>query len=115
MTDDETEFASFAPGEDNAAYPARYWHTVPDGRVQCDLCPRECRLREGQRGFCFVRMRQGDRLVLVSAAGTREVRCSAVEMRRKKLDVASAGQTVGLLLDDLAKDQVSTGDVLRSS
>jgi pyruvate formate lyase activating enzyme len=66
MTDDETEFASFAPGEDNAAYPARYWHTVPDGRVQCDLCPRECRLREGQRGFCFVRMRQDDRLVLAT-------------------------------------------------
>ncbi|MCE1178297.1 MAG: AmmeMemoRadiSam system radical SAM enzyme [Micrococcales bacterium] len=44
-------------------HPARYWHTVGD-RVQCDLCPRECRLREGQRGFCFVRMREGDELVL---------------------------------------------------
>ena len=43
---------------------ARYWHWLPDGRVQCDLCPRECRLREGQRGFCFVRAREGDALVL---------------------------------------------------
>jgi pyruvate formate lyase activating enzyme len=34
---------------------ARHWHTAPDGRVQCDLCPRYCRLRPGQRGFCFVR------------------------------------------------------------
>ncbi|MDR3107536.1 MAG: AmmeMemoRadiSam system radical SAM enzyme, partial [Bifidobacteriaceae bacterium] len=34
---------------------ARHWHTVTDGRVQCDLCPRYCRLRPGQRGFCFVR------------------------------------------------------------
>jgi pyruvate formate lyase activating enzyme len=33
----------------------RYWHAVDNGRVQCDLCPRECRLHEGQRGLCFVR------------------------------------------------------------
>ncbi|WP_082043895.1 AmmeMemoRadiSam system radical SAM enzyme [Mobilicoccus massiliensis] len=46
--------------------PAHYWHTTGDGRVQCDLCPRECRLREGQRGFCFVRARAGDELVLTT-------------------------------------------------
>ena len=34
---------------------ARYWHPLDDGRVQCDLCPRACRLACGQRGFCFVR------------------------------------------------------------
>jgi pyruvate formate lyase activating enzyme len=45
---------------------ARYWHRLPDGRIQCDLCPRECRLHEGQRGFCFVRTRQGDALVLTT-------------------------------------------------
>jgi pyruvate formate lyase activating enzyme len=33
----------------------RYWHRLEDGRVQCDLCPRYCKLHEGQRGFCFVR------------------------------------------------------------
>ena len=44
----------------------RYWHRLPDGRVQCDLCPRECRLHEGQRGMCFVRARQGDQVVLTS-------------------------------------------------
>nr|NLD41370.1 AmmeMemoRadiSam system radical SAM enzyme [Actinomycetales bacterium] len=42
---------------------ARWWHTEGD-RVRCTLCPRECRLAEGQRGFCFVRMREGDELVL---------------------------------------------------
>jgi pyruvate formate lyase activating enzyme len=66
MTDPHRDYATFAPGEANAAHPARYWHTLPDGRVQCDLCPRECRLREGQRGFCFVRMREDDRLVLAT-------------------------------------------------
>ncbi len=28
---------------------------LEDGRVQCDVCPRECRMHEGQRGLCFVR------------------------------------------------------------
>lgn len=46
--------------------PARYWHRLDDGRVQCDLCPRECRLRDGQRGFCFVRQAAGDQLVLTT-------------------------------------------------
>ena len=35
--------------------PTRYWHPLADGRVQCDLCPRACKLHDGQRGLCFVR------------------------------------------------------------
>jgi pyruvate formate lyase activating enzyme len=46
--------------------PGRHWHTLSDGRIQCDVCPRFCRLSEGQRGFCFVRARQGDRIVLTT-------------------------------------------------
>ncbi len=46
--------------------PTRYWHRLDDGRVQCDLCPRECRLHEGQRGLCFVRARHDDAIVLTS-------------------------------------------------
>jgi len=45
-------------------FPARYYHALPDGRIGCDLCPRECALRDGQRGLCFVRMRKGDGMVL---------------------------------------------------
>jgi len=47
-------------------YPARYWHAIADGRVQCDLCPRDCKLHEGQRGACFVRMREQDQMVLTT-------------------------------------------------
>jgi pyruvate formate lyase activating enzyme len=47
-------------------HPARWWHLLPDGRIQCDLCPRYCKLRDGQRGFCFVRRREGDHLVLTT-------------------------------------------------
>jgi len=47
-------------------HPTRYWHALPDGRVQCDVCPRACRLHEGQRGFCFVRACQGGKVVLTT-------------------------------------------------
>jgi pyruvate formate lyase activating enzyme len=46
--------------------PTRYWHPLADGRIQCDVCPRACKLREGQRGLCFVRGREGDRIVLTT-------------------------------------------------
>lgn len=49
-----------------AGYPTKYWHRLEDGRIQCDLCPRHCRLHEGQRGFCFVRMCQGGQIVLTT-------------------------------------------------
>ncbi len=48
------------------AHPARYWHKLVDGRIQCDLCPRFCKLHEGQRAFCFVRARHGDQIVLTT-------------------------------------------------
>jgi len=36
-------------------HPTQHWHRLDDGRVQCDVCPRFCKLHEGQRGLCFVR------------------------------------------------------------
>ena len=47
-------------------HPGRWWHALDDGRIQCDLCPRDCRLHEGQRGACFVRQREGDAMVLTT-------------------------------------------------
>ncbi len=44
----------------------RYWHECSDGRVQCDLCPRFCKLQEGQQGLCFVRERRNHQVVLTS-------------------------------------------------
>jgi len=60
--------AGALPAEDVPldTHPTIHWHVVDDGRVQCDVCPRACRLHEGQRGFCFVRMRQGDEIVLTT-------------------------------------------------
>jgi len=47
-------------------YAGRWWHMLEDGRLQCDLCPRDCRLHEGQRGACFVRMRERDQMILTT-------------------------------------------------
>ena len=46
--------------------PGRYWRPLEDGRIQCEVCPRLCKLNEGQRGLCFVRARQDDRIVLTT-------------------------------------------------
>jgi pyruvate formate lyase activating enzyme len=50
----------------DATHPTTYWTRLADGRVRCDVCPRECSLHEGQRGLCFVRAREGDEIVLTT-------------------------------------------------
>ncbi len=52
--------------DDPFTVPTRWWHRLRDGRIQCDVCPRACRLHEGQRGLCFVRARIDDQIVLTS-------------------------------------------------
>jgi pyruvate formate lyase activating enzyme len=47
-------------------FPTKYWHTLDDGRVQCDVCPRACKLKNGQRGLCFVRACEDDQIVLTT-------------------------------------------------
>ena len=54
-----------------SAHPARWWHHLPEAdgkspRIQCDLCPRDCTLHEGQRGACFVRQNVNDQMVLTT-------------------------------------------------
>lgn len=46
--------------------PAKYWHVLEDGRIQCDLCPRFCKLHDNQEGLCFVRVRRGEQMVLTT-------------------------------------------------
>jgi pyruvate formate lyase activating enzyme len=50
----------------SSVVPTKYWHQLEDGRIQCDLCPRLCQLKDGQRGLCFVRARQHDAIVLTT-------------------------------------------------
>ncbi|KGP63531.1 pyruvate formate lyase-activating protein [Legionella norrlandica] len=46
--------------------PTKYWHKLDDGRIQCDVCPRNCKLREGQRGLCFVRANLDNQIKLTT-------------------------------------------------
>ena len=50
----------------STAVATRHWTHMADGRVRCDVCPRECKLQEGQRGLCFVRAAQGGEIVLTT-------------------------------------------------
>ena len=52
--------------DDPGVVSARYWHMLDDGRIQCDLCPRYCKLHKGQRGLCFVRARVENQMVLTT-------------------------------------------------
>jgi pyruvate formate lyase activating enzyme len=49
-----------------AVMPTQYWHDLPDGRIQCDVCPRLCKLHNGQRGLCFVRANHNGAVVLTT-------------------------------------------------
>ena len=50
----------------NLSHPTKYWHRLDDGRVQCDVCPRACRLKDGQEGLCFVRAAENGAIVLMT-------------------------------------------------
>jgi pyruvate formate lyase activating enzyme len=51
---------AFTPG----SKPGGWWHDSDDGeRIVCDLCPRHCVLRPGDRGFCFVRENRDGQIV----------------------------------------------------
>ncbi len=52
--------------EELSGAPARWWHKLDDGRIQCDLCPRDCKLHDGQRAACFVRANRGGQMILTT-------------------------------------------------
>ena len=52
-----------SPTDETGAHEARWWQPQPDGRILCTLCPRYCRVADGQAGFCFIRQNQGGRLM----------------------------------------------------
>jgi pyruvate formate lyase activating enzyme len=54
------------PTQTSSVVPTKYWHRLDDGRIQCDVCPRFCKLQEGQRGLCFVRACENGQVVLTT-------------------------------------------------
>lgn len=51
-------------------YPANYWQPEGEYQIRCMLCPRGCRLRDGQRGLCFVRQNIDQQLYLTAYGKT---------------------------------------------
>ena len=43
-----------------------WWRDAEKGRILCELCPRECNLKEGDRGFCFVRQNINGEMMLTT-------------------------------------------------
>jgi pyruvate formate lyase activating enzyme len=54
------------PGKGADTVPTKYWEKLSDGRIMCTVCPRECKMKEGQRGLCFVRKAENDQVVMTS-------------------------------------------------
>lgn len=48
------------------SHPTKYWHLLDNGKIQCDLCPHFCQLKEGQRGLCYTRGVENQQLRLHS-------------------------------------------------
>ncbi len=59
--------SEFSKREEPTGVPGRYWHVVEEGsKIFCDLCPRACVLKDGDRGFCFVRKNVGGQMMLTT-------------------------------------------------
>ena len=67
--------------EASGIWPTDYWHRREDDRVQCDLCPRYCKLRDGQRGLCFVRANHGGKVVLTTYGRSSGYRVDPIEKK----------------------------------
>ena len=46
--------------ETETCVDVEYWTKLDDGRIECGVCPRFCKMRPGQRGLCFVRRARED-------------------------------------------------------
>ncbi len=61
--------------------PAPFWRRLEDGRAQCGICPRRCRLRPGQRGYCRIRGNQDGAVTLLAYGRTTGVQVDPIEKK----------------------------------
>lgn len=41
---------------------ALFWHALDSGRIECELCPHQCRVAEGKYGICGIRTARAGRM-----------------------------------------------------
>lgn len=49
---------------DDGAMVGGWWEPSAEGRIECHLCPRKCSLKDGDKGFCFVRENRNGQIAL---------------------------------------------------
>ena len=62
-------------------HEARWWESMPGGRIHCYLCPRHCHIGEGQSGFCFIRVNQGGKLYSLGYASPAALQVDPIEKK----------------------------------
>ena len=58
-----------------------FQRSLPDGRIVCEVCPRCCRLRDEQDGYCRSRGRRGERIVTLAAGRTSGMAVDPIEKK----------------------------------
>jgi pyruvate formate lyase activating enzyme len=64
-----------------ACAQAPLWRPLADGRLECAVCPRACRLRPGQRGYCRVRGHTGAGVHLLAYGRASGLCCDPIEKK----------------------------------
>jgi pyruvate formate lyase activating enzyme len=60
---------------------AQWWRPLENGKVHCYLCPRDCKIGEGQAGFCFIRKNEGGKLVTLGYGRPAAVQVDPIEKK----------------------------------
>ncbi len=47
------------------SHPAKWWHSLGDGMIRCDLCPRHCHIQNEHFGYCRVRFAKNGSLFTI--------------------------------------------------
>ena len=62
-------------------HPAEFYRTLPGGQVECQLCPRNCEVLDGDRGDCGVRENRKGKYVTLAYANPCAVHVDPVEKK----------------------------------
>lgn len=62
-------------------HDARWWEAEPNGKLHCYLCPRHCRIGDGQAGFCFIRVNEGGKLYSLGYAHPAALQIDPIEKK----------------------------------
>ena len=64
---------------------AEYFVTLPNGRLQCRLCPHACLLREGEAGLCVSRVNDGGTLRIPLYGAVSSIALDPIEKKPLRL------------------------------